>query len=633
MANELYQDLPLGYVLLAFTGAYDSTHEYCMFEHVTQPDGKSYVYISETPTAGNTPPNDAYWMLFSNVGDLTELKAQLAAAIAKANGLSDTLTATINERLAALTEAGGAELAEVVDARMGATSLRERMSSIRALWMHSFFETTGKIYSVSFDNTTSANVGERGDDAIGMIANPSTDTVRGQNDFDSVPIFHSFRANGYVDEAGEFVIAAIEGEPAFALDGSKGDVWTLFKPCWFKVIMGDTDTFSVSDEPHGAGWFPSPGLVRPDGTLRPFLPIATYRADLDESGIPHSRSGVCPANHVSHNSNLTSCRKKGEQYCGETSKDRFHLTTLMEIEYATRHEKSVVYGCLNYNFQYKPAVEETGVERFILTAAQASNIIIGSCVSVGNPDRLNGSNLNLDRYYASMNAKVDRKLVTRKETLDDGNVAVYIDNGGATFDTTAGSFTTGGVTYDAPTYLTTMPWWTGSTDCVLGPTGSPMSLTNGRYDMRYRYVETFWGNQYSILSDEIHKGDQVYICDDCTKFATSLTSDYEPVGYKLEFTKFSQWAWQSRMGFDPIHPSAMEAVECNANSTTGYCSARYINNDANSVLAVWAGGALSYGINGGPRARSLYVGISSEYWAGALRLSATGRCGRVANAA
>ena len=105
MANELYQDLPLGYVLLSFTGAYDNTREYTMFEHVTQPDGKSYVYISETPTAGNTPPNDAYWMLFSNVGDLAELKAQLAAAIAKANGLSDTLTATINERLAALTEA------------------------------------------------------------------------------------------------------------------------------------------------------------------------------------------------------------------------------------------------------------------------------------------------------------------------------------------------------------------------------------------------------------------------------------------------------------------------------------------------------------------------------------------------
>lgn len=61
-------------------------------------------------------------------------------------------------------------------------------------------------------------------------------------------------------------------------------------------------------------------------------------------------------------------RKKGAQYCGMTSKDLFHLTILMDIEYATRHEKSVVYGCLSYNFQYAAAVQETGVERFILTA-------------------------------------------------------------------------------------------------------------------------------------------------------------------------------------------------------------------------------------------------------------------------
>lgn len=622
MANELYQDLPLGYVLLAFTGAYDNTREYCMFEHVTQPDGKSYVYINETPSMGNTPPNDAYWMLFSNVGDLTELKGQLSAAISRANGLSDTLTATIDERLAALTEAGGTELAEVVDARLGAASLRERMTSVRAMWMHSFFQTTGKIYSVSFDNTTMASVGTRGDDAADMHAAPSTDTERGANDFDDVPVFHSFRANGYVDASGEFVLTAIEGEPAFRLDGSHGDVWTLFKPCWFRVVLGDTDTYSVSDEPHGEGWFPSPGLVRQDGTLRPFLPIATYKADIDKDGIPHSRSGACPAHHVSHNNSITTCRKKGAQYCGETSKDRFHLTTLMEIEYATRNEKSVVYGCLSYSSQYAAAVPETGVERIILTASQASNIIVGSCVSIGNPSALSGGNLNLDRNYASMSAKADRVLVTSKEELADGNVAVYVDNGGVTFDTTVGSFVSGDTSYDAPTYISTMPWWTGSTDCVLGPTGSPGSLTSGKYDMRYRYVETVWGNQYSVLSDVVHQGDQMYVCDDSTKFATSLTSDYEAVGYKMDFTKLDQWAWQSRMGFDPAHPSVMEATECNANSTTGYCSARYLPNNATSVLAVWAGCNLNNGNNGGPRARNLNNGLTNENWNSSLRISA-----------
>jgi len=221
-----------------------------------------------------------------------------------------------------------------------------------------------------------------------------------------------------------------------------------------------------------------------------------------------------------------------------------------------------------------------------------------------------------------MNAKADRVLVTAKEELGNGNVAIYVDNGGKTFNTTTGSFAAGGKNYDAPTYISTMPWWTGSTDCVLGPTGSPVSLTSGRYDMRYRYVETFWGNQYSILSDEVHKGDQVYVCDDCTKFSTGLTDDYEPVGYKLEFTKLDQWVWQSRMGFDPTHPSVMEATACNANSTTGYCSARYISNNTTSVLAVWAGCSLGSGGSGGPRARLLDRGLTNGSWASSLRISA-----------
>lgn len=508
----------------------------------------------------------------------------------------------------------------------------ERMKRVQTMWNWSACNT-GKVYSVSYDNTTKANVGTREDDAVGMNAAPSTDTVKGANDFDSVPIFHSIRANGYVDESGEFVITALEGEPIFSLTGSNGDVWVLFKTCFFKIEMGDTDRYSVSDEPHGEGWFPSPGAIRPDGTLRPFIPIAAYRASVGADGHPASVSGACPIHHISHNTQMTKMRAKGAQYCGQTSKDLFHLNTLMTIEYATRHEKSIVYGCLTYSYQYKPAVTETGVERIILTAAQAANVIVGSCVSIGNPDRLNGTNPNLDRNIAKMNAKADRVLVTRKETLADGNVAVYVDNGGKKFDTTPGSFTASGTEYEAPTYISSMPWWTGSTDSVLGPTGSPGNLTNGKYDMRYRYVETVWGNQYVILSDEIRKGNKIYTCYDCTKFATSLTSDYEEVGYSLEFTKLNAWSYVSRLGFDPKHPSVLEATECAANSTTGYSCGRYINDNTTALFAVWAGCHLSNYAIGGPRARYLSSSLTVEGWYSASRLSATGRCGRVASAA
>lgn len=608
MANG-YQDLALGIVMLEFTGAYNSTKTYEKFQHVTQPDGKSYVYINDTAAAGKPLTDGNYWKLFSHVGELDDLKAELAAKVEEAETLSDELEQST-------TDANGL------------------ISSVRSMWYHSFFHRDGKIYSVSYDNSTMAHVGTRGDDAVGMSAAASTDTVKGANDFDAVPIFHSVRANGYVDESGEFVITALEGEPIFSLDGSNGDVWVLFKTCFFKVEMGaSVDRYSVSDEPHGAGWFPTPGAIRPDGTLRPFIAIAAYRMSLDDDGIPVSVSGKSPQYNVSHNNQITTMRKKGNQYCGQTSKDMFHLTTLMTIEYATRHEKSIVYGCLSYSYQYTPAVMETGVERIILTADQAANVIVGSCVSIGAPNTLSSGNPYLDRNSAGMSSKANRVLVTKKETLSSGNVAVYVDNGGVKFDTTTGSFTVDGTAYNAPTYITSMPWWTGSTDGVLGPTGSPGSLTSGKYDMRYRYVETVWGNQYVVLSDEVRMGDKLYTCYDCTKFSTSLTDDYEQVGYALEFTQLDKWSYVSKLGFDANHPSVIEATECAATSTTGYCCGRYISSNTTSLFAVWAGCPLYDYFIGGPRARALNSVVTGHWWDSASRLSATGRCGRVAGAA
>ena len=608
MANG-YQELALGIVMLEFTGEYDSTKTYEKFQHVTQPDGKSYVYINDTAAAGTDLTDETYWKLFSHVGELDDLKEELANQVNSAETLNSELEQST-------TEANGL------------------ISSVRSMWYHSFFHRDGKIYSVSYDNSTMAHVGTREDDAVGMSAAASTDTVKGANDFDAVPIFHSVRANGYVDESGEFVITALEGEPIFSLDGSNGDVWVLFKTCFFKVEMGSTvDRYSVSDEPHGAGWFPTPGAIRPDGTLRPFIAIAAYRMSLDANGLPVSVSGKSPQYGVSHNNQITTMRKKGNQYCGQTSKDMFHLTTLMTIEYATRHEKSIVYGCLTYSYQYTPAVMETGVERIILTADQAANVIVGSCVSIGAPNSLSSGNPYIDRNSAGMSSKANRVKVTKKETLSDGNVAVYVDNGGTVFDTTTGSFTVDGTAYNAPTYITSMPWWTGSTDGVLGPTGSPGSLTSGKYDMRYRYVETVWGNQYVVLSDEVRMGDALYTCYDCTKFSTSLTDDYEQVGYALEFTQLDKWSYVSKLGFDANHPSVIEATECAATSTTGYCCGRYISSNTTSLFAVWAGCALSYSNYGGPRARYLDSTVAGSGWASASRLSATGRCGRVAGAA
>ena len=75
------------------------------------------------------------------------------------------------------------------------------------------------------------------------------------------------------------------------------------------------------------------------------------------------------------------------------------------------------------------AVSETGVERVILTTAQATNLYVGSSVMLGVQD-------GTDRNVASNYSILDGKLITAIETIhiDDADyAAVYIDNGGVTF--------------------------------------------------------------------------------------------------------------------------------------------------------------------------------------------------------
>ena len=562
-------------------------------------------------------------------GDVPAVVASYAQMVTDAmnNVMDDLVDAAAAEAKQEIEDKGAATL-QTIPAKYSAV-----YNAAYSFWRDTSFQRTGKIYGVSFNNTTKANVGTRLEDAVDMVANPSTDTVKGVNDFDRVPIFNSIRANGYLDEDGEFVLTAVEGDPLFSLYGDNGDVWVLFKTCYFKIEFGETeDRWYVSDESHGTGWFVSPGAVRPDGSVRPFIPIAAYRGSDDGNGVPVSVSGKSPLHHISHNSQLSALRtKKGEQYAGMTSKDMFHLSALMTIEYATRNEKSVVYGCLSYNFQYPAAVEEEGVERFILTSAQAANIIVGSCVSIGHQAIASGKT-TIDRNYAALHEIADRVIVTKKEAVGS-NVAIYVDHGGITFNVKTVQTTSSGTAYDVLPYITTMPWHTGNTDTVLGPTGSPGDLHNGRYDMRYRYVETVWGNQYVVLSDEIHRGEKLYICDDCKKFATSLTSDYEQISYDLPTDHPATWGWAERLGFDPSHPSAIEPVADNASSTTGYCAGFYMPEDTTSLFAVWAGCVLNGSSPGGPRARFLGGGLAYAYWGSALRLSATGRCGRVEPAA
>ncbi len=495
----------------------------------------------------------------------------------------------------------------------------------------------GKKYGVHFDRfeVTPASTGTRLYDAVGMTAEPSTNEHRGANDFDGRGCFAYLEVNGSVNEEGDFVVQYIKDIDS-EFSRTQHDTWCLYltQYVYRKYDANGEDTV-ISDTRHSDEWLPEGAAIRPDGTVRPFVAIAKYMSGDNADGVASSISGVSPKNY-SFQSSLTKFRTKGTQYCGETSQDTEHMTRLMEIAFATRNSQSVMSGCNSYYLQYQATVTEEDAERIIISKSNAKNLVIGSCVSIGNATALNnkGDAGNIDRGQAGMHAKADHVNILRIEDYDDENAAVYVSNGGSLFSTAATIVS--GIT--CPTYITTMPWNTGGCDNVLGSCGSPVNNKSGKEPYLLFGVEVslgFWepkGNTVMKVDKQIMRP---YICYDCTKATTAgaTTEDWVPMGYEIPNCGAS-WKYISELGYDAENPEVRYPIKTEATSSNGYADGCYTEDLSklgdSTQRAVLGCGNLSYGTIVGRRHANLSSGLSNSDWHFAARLSASGRCGRKA---
>lgn len=496
----------------------------------------------------------------------------------------------------------------------------------------------GKKYGVHFDDfdVTPVSTGIRLYDAVGMTAAPSTNTVRATNDFDGKGPFAYIEVNGYVDENGDFQVQYIK-DIDNEFSRTDYDTWCLYLTHYvYRKFDANGETTVISDTRHTNEWIPEGGAIRPDGTIRPFVAIAKYMSGDNAEGVASSISGVSPKNY-SFQSFLTKAKAKGAQYCGETSQDSERMTRLMEIAFATRHSQSVMAGCASYYLQYPATITEDDAERIIISKSNAKNLVVGSTVSIGNAASLNsaGDAGNIDRGQAGMHAKANKVKILKIEDYDDVNSAVYVDNGGTTFATTANVVS--GIT--CPTYLSTMPWNTGACDDVLGSCGSPTSNTNSKEPYILFGVEMssgFWepkGNTVMKIENHVMRP---YICYDCTKMTTAgaTTEDWFAMGYEIPDCG-GGWKYTSRLGYDAEHPEVRYPSEVKATSSNGYADGCYTENlatVADGQREVLGSGNLNFGAHDGRRGANLNPGLSYSHWACAARLSASGRCGRKASA-
>lgn len=578
----------------------------------------------------------------------------------------DVSNATFNEQLRMLetTDPAHADVFNPIFSQLieNDVSLKEAVTSFvgtkneQALFLLNLHKD-GKRYGVHFDNydVTPAVTGIRLYDAVGLTAAPSTNTVRAVNDFDGKGPFAFLEVNGSVDEDGEFQVQYIK-DIDNEFSRTKYDTWCLYLTHYvYRKFDANGETTVISDTRHSDEWLPEGGAIRTDGTIRPFVAIAKYMASEEEGGKAASVSGGIPGwyeaksnnakpdealvvwhefRNYSFTSALTHMREKGTQYCAETTQDSERMTRLMEIAFTTKHSRSVMAGCNWYWYQCPATVQETDVERIIISKSNAKNLVIGSTVSIGNATALTSENKpNLDRGQSGIHAKANRVTITKIEDYDDNNSAVYVDNHGKTFSTA--STTVSGVTCD--TYISTMPWNTGGCDNVLGTCGSPISNTSGKEPYILFGVEMssgFWepkGNTVMKIENHVMR---VYICYDCTKMTTAgaTTADWVAVGYEIPDCKES-WKYIAKLGYDADNPEVRYPVAVGATSSTGYACACYTNNletTGDGQREILGSGGLNHGSLGGRRVAHLNDGLSNSDWYYAARLSASGRCGRKA---
>ena len=457
-------------------------------------------------------------------------------------------------------------------------------------------------------------IGELTDDSAGLTCTPSTESTAGSDPFAHLPQFWCLEVAAEKKADGSHEIFYVEHiDDTAKVRGGEHLCWVLQKNT-YKREWQDKDYKYLKTR-----CTPAPGYKRwkegtdRTGKVHEYMAHPKYYAGIDADGGITCGTGLKPVNRTSHQTGVSRWRGRGAQYSGASGSLVKFLDAMVRLKYGRKGNSGKIEGCTNYNYQYTVAVSETGVERVILTKEQATNLLVGSAVMLGIQS---GS----DRNTASNYSIFDGKLITAIETVTIETKeysAVYVDNGGKTFDTTAGS-----------TYLSTSPYYSGWNDNVLGRDGSRYSPTSGKEPGMIQGVE-FMNGSYLIVSDELWQWSQdanenycfdCYKCYDQSKVGSAINENYEKVNVPtLVFPKDTvAWSWKyitdNAINDDVLWPEATNASGSGVGVGAGFGCVPA----ASGVRSAWVWGSLFDGGGDGVSCRYSGDWVSNAYWNGSL---------------
>lgn len=461
--------------------------------------------------------------------------------------------------------------------------------------------------------TSNTAIGEFTDDSVGLTCVPSTAAAAGQDDFAKLPQFWCLEVSMERFEDGHHEIYKVQHiDPIEEVrSGEYGLCQVLQKNTY--TAEWDEDGyryFKMARTPQDDGheWYTWPQGTDRNGNVYPYIANPKYAAGL-LNGIPTSGTGLAPMNYMSHNSGVQWWNKRGSQYSGASGNLLKWQLAMIWLKYARKGNSGTIEGCTSFSCRYSAAVGESAVERIIITTAQAANLLVGCNVHIGTSS---------EGYQIARDVTV-----TAIETVtinESEYAAVYVDNGGTTFDTTAGG-----------TYISTMPWKSGRNDNVLGYDGSCTNYTNGKEPGLIQKTE-FQNGAYLILSDELCQcgkdadGNYTFDCYTCHNQSNVTTngmisSDYEKQDdLTLVFSADDAdgWKYGEDTAISKDRGVLWIVASTAAGSGTGVKAGFHLSKSASGVRAAWCCCDLTDRGHSGLPARHSSLGAPDSNWRGCV---------------
>ena len=502
------------------------------------------------------------------------------------------------------------------------------------------FQRTGDIYTVKFPKweTSHVSTGEKLDANAGLVCEPSTKTIKGQNDYENIPLFKTYDVNAYVDEHGVRHITAIKGQNNFK-DTGKNDVFVLGMS-YYEKVWSDNQYwyYSRTDLPR-EGYTIARECINRDGSIQAFGLYAKYVAGNIDGNL-YSSKGLKPARYygttplpanttntnTSYSGLISQCHKRGSFYSGGMTCDYKYILTTFYLKYGTLNTQSIMGGCNNYNAQYEASIKSsTNNTYFPLTKAQADYFPVGASVSIGY--KYGGS--SLDRYYSTVSIYADNVKIIKKVALDDSNTALYLD--------TNTPFNTANTSSGA-VFCSAMHWRSGFSDDILGRDGCPCEtkseLTNGKFPIVIQGIECMvggyetYGNAFMDIVDATGKR-EVYIQNDASLLTTNMTtakSTYKKSPYSIQPQKLNSWNYITRIDFDLENGAFVQTNvgQDGSSTTTGFADGVYVDNASSGQREFLGFGSLWIGSSAGLSFLAAHNGVGTAYWYILARLSING---------